>query len=376
MPLPLSDLALAAVEHAWDRHQVRLEPGSVKGIDSVLDRERMSGSTQDHEAIVLCYGAWLGEALVSRGGEWIGLHEPVPPRIRIHGMVCSPMDAIRRRLVDSQAATIQVLVERSMAWSQQVVDQTRANQINKVAWSALSQDARFAIQTTEHVNPQFATAAIDPWLMADGTLVGRRVLCLAAGGGTHGPLLALAGADVTIVDFSREQLAIDERIAKERGLMIRTVEASIDDLRSLANHSFDFVVQPVSSCYIRNLQQVYAEVARVLAAGGLYVAQHKQPLSLQASMSWEAAGYVVREPNAEGHTLMPANERLSYREYGTVEFVHTLDELLGGLCRSGFIIEDIQEPPRGDAWAPTNSPEHRATYLPPYIKIKARRRSD
>lgn len=53
---------------------------------------------------------------------------------------------------------------------------------------------------------------------------------------------------------------------------------------------------------------------------------------------------------------MPANERLSYREYGTVEFVHTLDELLGGLCRSGFIIEDIQEPPRGDAWAPTNSP--------------------
>lgn len=118
---------------------MRLEPGSVKGIDHVLDRERMSGSTRDSQAIVLCYGAWLGEASF-RGGEWIGLHEPVPKNsYSWHGLQIQ-MDAIRRRLVNCTTATIQVLVERSMAWSQQVVDQTRANQINKVACDTMRSD--------------------------------------------------------------------------------------------------------------------------------------------------------------------------------------------------------------------------------------------
>jgi hypothetical protein len=46
---------------------------------------------------------------------------------------------------------------------------------------------------------------------------------------------------------------------------------------------------------------------------------------------------------------------------------------VGGLCRSGFVIEDFQEPPRADAWAAVGTDQHRACYLPPYLKIKARR---
>jgi len=53
--------------------------------------------------------------------------------------------------------------------------------------------------------------------------------------------------------------------------------------------------------------------------------------------------------------------------------VHGLDALIGGLCRAGFVIEAFSEPPRADASAPAGSPGHRAWFLPPYLKIKARR---
>jgi hypothetical protein len=35
----------------------------------------------------------------------------------------------------------------------------------------------------------------------------------------------------------------------------------------------------------------------------------------------------------------------------------------------------VTQPPRGDALAPPGSPGHRAWFLPPYLRIKARRRS-
>src|SRR5262245_20204552 len=44
-------------------------------------------------------------------------------------------------------------------------------------------------------------------------LVGRAVLCLASGGGQQGPILAAAGADVTVLDQSPAQLAQDRLVA-------------------------------------------------------------------------------------------------------------------------------------------------------------------
>lgn len=47
-------------------------------------------------------------------------------------------------------------------------------------------------------------------------LEGCRVLCLASGGGQQGPILAAAGAEVTVFDASEKQLAQD-RLVTERG---------------------------------------------------------------------------------------------------------------------------------------------------------------
>jgi len=370
----LRSLAEAAVCHAAEQHDCALDPKQLDIIDQILDIERSQENNENRHALSLCYGAWLGEWAVSNvGGRWVGLSEPTPPRIVVNGVPTSPIYAIERRLANDRSPSIQSLVDQWIAWSDlpKIDAQTRSH--NRSAWDARQNDPRFVRTDALPENGDEVIAAIDPWLLADGSMEGRRVLCLAAGGGTHGPLLALAGADVTVVDFSNRQMEIDRQLAGRHRLTVKTVEAPIDDLSAFANASFDIVVQPVSTCYVRDIAKVYAEVARVLRPNGLYVSQHKQPSSLQAEVRSSGDGYVIRSCADEGHALPPSSELSIIRENEMKEFVHSWDALIGSLCRSGFVIEDLQEPPRGDAWAAIGSPEHRARFLPPYVKIKARR---
>jgi SAM-dependent methyltransferase len=306
------------------------------------------------------------------------------------------------------------------AWIADLPATDTACEQNQQAWDELAGDPKFA--QTEGINDRLldqeaAEAAIDPWLR-DLPRPGCELLCLAAGGGTHSVIHALAGFRVTVVDISPRMLAVDQQLAdayrsaavssgESQELHITTVLASMDNLSALGDASFDCVLQPVSACYLPDLLPVYAEVARVLRDGSRYVVQHKQPASLQAVGTGDRDGYRILHPAFSGqrvgsseavknwdrlraeaaktlenhrsrrclsdssHSLGASSDR--HLERGALEFIHPLDTLLGGLCRSGFVIEDFQEPPRADAWASPGSDPHRACYLPPYLKIKARR---
>src|SRR5439155_11899258 len=133
----------------------------------------------------------------------------------------------------------------------------------------------------------------------------KRVLCLAAGGGKHGPLYAAAGAIVTVVDISAAQLELDREVAAERRLELKTVEASMDDLATFTAGEFDIVIQPVSTCYLTEVGPVYREVARITRAGGLYVSQHKSPVSLQTEVQPSLYGYEIVEPYYRSAPLPP-----------------------------------------------------------------------
>ncbi|MFM1769738.1 MAG: hypothetical protein RJA22_2267 [Verrucomicrobiota bacterium] len=247
------------------------------------------------------------------------------------------------------------------------------NDQNRRAW-----DERVRVAAW-HTEPAGEREFLDPLAAADplgwlgGHVRGKRALCLAAGGGRHGPLLAAAGAEVTVVDLSPAMLEVDRRMAAARGLTVRTVEASMDRLAGLADGFFEIVLQPVSTCYVPDVVAVYREVARVMGPGGVYVSQHKQPAALQAGVRPEGKGYVVAEPYYRAEPLPPVPEGLGHREAGTVEFLHRWADLLGGLCRSGFVIEDLVEPRHADPRAEPGSFGHRCRYLPPFVTVKARR---
>jgi SAM-dependent methyltransferase len=210
-----------------------------------------------------------------------------------------------------------------------------------------------------------------PWLPA--SLAGLEVLCLAAGGGKHGPLYAAAGARVTVLDLSPAMLELDRQVARERGIGLELVQGSIDDLGMFAAGRFDLVVHPVSSCYVADVGPVFRSVARVTRAGGLYVSQHKSPGSLQATLEPNAAGRYELVHDLARREPLPPEPPGRLREAGTQEFIHSLTALLGGICRAGFVIDDVHEPEHAEPTAAAGSFGHRAAYLPPYIRILARR---
>jgi SAM-dependent methyltransferase len=252
---------------------------------------------------------------------------------------------------------------------------TSAHEHNRRAWDErVRQTARFTRPAGDH---EFAhpLATVDGAGWLGPSIAGKRLLCLASGGGRQSGLYAAAGAEVTVVDISAEMLALDRQVAAERGFALRTVEASMDDLAALAGGSFDIVVQPVSTCYVPDVMAVFREVARVTVPGGLYVSQHKQPASLQASVAPSGRGYELVEPYYRRGPLPPV-EGSPHREAGTLEFLHRWEELLGGMCRAGFVIEDVLEPLHADAQAAVGSFAHRSVYVAPYVRVKARRRGE
>lgn len=216
--------------------------------------------------------------------------------------------------------------------------------------------------------------AVDPEGWLQGNIRGQKVLCLAAGGGLQSILYAAAGGDVTVVDLSGEMLAFDEKVSRERGVKVRCVRASMDDLSALADDQFDLVIQPVSTCYVPDIRPVYSEVARVTKGGGLYISQHKQPINLQAgAVPGREGHYPLTEAYQRSGPLPPAPDGLMHREAGTVEYLHRWEELIGELCRAGFVLEDLSEPKHHDPEAQPGTAPHRYCYAPPYVKFKARR---
>lgn len=243
---------------------------------------------------------------------------------------------------------------------------------NRAAWNRLAAGgSRFAkVATDDECRQPLATLDGRGWLPT--TVRGLNVLCLAAGGGWQSILYASAGANVTVVDLSPEMLRQDVQEAARRKLAVRVIEGSMDDLSALENESFDIVHQPVSTCYVPDISQVYREVSRVLRNGGLYISQHKQPASLQIVERDARNRYVLGVQYYHDGPLPPVGDD-SYREPGAVEFLHRWEDLVGSLCRAGLVIEDLREPRRGDERAAPGHFGHRGLYVAPYVRLKARR---
>jgi len=242
---------------------------------------------------------------------------------------------------------------------------------NRAAWNRLAEGSPFArVATDEECRDPLKTLDSRGWLPP--SVQGLDVLCLAAGGGWQSILYASAGARVTVLDLSPGMLRLDEREADRRHLSVRTIEGSMDDLSMLAEASFDIVHQPVSTCYVASVAAVYREIARVARDDALYISQHKQPTSLQVTHRDARDRYVIGVEYYRRGPLPVAADTV-YREVGATEYLHRWEELVGDLCRAGFVIEDLREPKRADDHSEPGQIGHRGRYVAPYVRLKARR---
>jgi SAM-dependent methyltransferase len=201
------------------------------------------------------------------------------------------------------------------------------------------------------------------WFPAD--VGGTAVLCLASGGGQQGPVLAAAGADVTVFDNSPRQLARDEEVAAREGLTVRTVLGDMRDLGAFANASFDVVFNPVSNVFCPELAPVWRESARVLRPGAVLMTGFMNPdiFIFDLAALDERGEFIVRHPLPFSTLELPEDERARVYQDGPIEYSHTLTEQIGGQLAAGFVLTHLMEAP--------HHADATARYLPGYIATRA-----
>jgi len=175
--------------------------------------------------------------------------------------------------------------------------------------------------------------------------LGRRVLGLASGGGQQSAELTAHGYEVTILDMSLRQLLADKLVAQREGYALNLVKADMTQLFPFEDNSFDFIVHPVSNCYIEDVEHVWREAFRVLTPGGALMSGWTNPIMYMVD---EAALYSEDIP-LEIRIPLPYNSRLEEQKglrittEGGYQFSHTLDTQIGGQLRAGFLLKDFYE---------------------------------
>jgi len=197
-------------------------------------------------------------------------------------------------------------------------------------------------------------------------LKGLKVLCLASGGGQQGPLLAAAGADVTVFDNSPRQLDQDRFVAEREKLEIQTVEGDMIDLSVFQDASFDIIVHPISNCFIQKIRPVWKEAFRVLRSGGTLISGFCNPIRDSFDRDLFDKGiyqvhYPVPYSDLTSLTEEEREKRFALNE--PLEFGHSLEDQIGGQLDAGFHLIGFYE----DIW----EFEKISEYMPLFIATRA-----
>ncbi len=179
-----------------------------------------------------------------------------------------------------------------------------------------------------------------------GNIEGKNILCLASGGGQQGPILAAAGANVTVFDNSIEQLKRDEYVAKRDGLNIKTIQGDMRDLSVFDDESFDIIFHPVSNIFVDNIISVWNEASRVLKKNGRLLSGFSNPIHYIFDYKQLEKGiFNVKHaiPYSELKSLSE-EERTEYiHKKIPFEFGHTLEDQIKGQIDAGFVIAGFFE---------------------------------
>lgn len=177
---------------------------------------------------------------------------------------------------------------------------------------------------------------------------GKKILCLAGGGGQQAPILAAAGAEVTTLDNSPGQLEQDQVVARREGLTIGSVLGDMRDLSALEDESFDMIINPCSNSFIPDVNPVWKECYRVLKTGGSLMVGFINPIThIFDYDKMEAGELLVRHKIPYSDYDLPKEELQDLIDQDeALWFGHRLEDQIGGQIAAGFAITGFFE----DGW--------------------------
>jgi SAM-dependent methyltransferase len=254
---------------------------------------------------------------------------------------------------------------------------------NRERWKALAEANALFTRPALHLDPSTARGKIDPDGIL-GELAGKRVLCLAGGGGQQSAAFALLGAHVTVLDLSEPQLQRDREVAAHYHIPIETMQGDMRDLLCFAEAAFDIVWHPYSLNFVPEARVVFRQVARVLRHGGIYHFNCANPFySGLSEKDWNGDGYALKLPYIDGGEVTYEDQDWVYGQSdGPIpkprEYRHTLSTLMNGLIEQGFVILHVSDSLdlAPDPNAEAGTWEHFVSIAPPWLAFWAAKRPD
>ncbi len=178
------------------------------------------------------------------------------------------------------------------------------------------------------------------WL---GSLLGKKVLGLASGGGQQMPIFQALGAECTVLDYSEKQLEQERMVAQREGYEIEIIRADMTKPLPFAEKTFDLIFHPVSNCYVEQMRPILRECFRILKPGGVFVAGFDNGMN-----------FILDDDEHFLKNTLPFNplknseQRRQLEETnGGMQFSHTTEELIGGQLEAGFRLTHLYEDTNG-----------------------------
>lgn len=231
-----------------------------------------------------------------------------------------------------------VLSHNRAAWDRQASEEREWSRPVSSELIAAARKGEWQVHLTPRPVPE-------GWL---GDIRNQRILCLASAGGQQAPVLAAAGARVTVFDLSAEQLQKDRGVAERDGLELTTVQGDMADLGTFADAQFDIVFHPISNLYVPDVRRVWRECHRVLRTGGRLLASFYNPVVFigDRDPTYAEKGLVrprYKLPYSDLRDLPPDLLEQKKASGEALVFGHSLSDLIGGQIQAGFSIDGFYE---------------------------------
>lgn len=207
---------------------------------------------------------------------------------------------------------------------------------NNVDWSVCATSEQMQEAREGRLSLKFYTKDVPTEWISD--VKGKKVLCLAGAGGLQAPLLACAGADVTVLDISEKMLDKDRELALRENLQIHIEKGNMCDLSRFADNMFDCIINPPSLMYVPDVKPVFKECYRVLKKGGSLIIMAPNPINYVCDFVEDDNGGYYKAINR-----MPYNSAEHEDQDGWIEYGHTMEDYIGGQIECGFVIDGYVE---------------------------------
>ncbi|MCP4582961.1 MAG: class I SAM-dependent methyltransferase [candidate division Zixibacteria bacterium] len=175
-----------------------------------------------------------------------------------------------------------------------------------------------------------------------GDISGLHAIDLGCGAGQNAVAMAKAGAVVTGVDFSANQLGEARKLADKFNVSIKLVNKDISNLAALKSGDFDIAISACAMAFVKDLKRALVEAFRILKTGGRFVLSVMHPVQ-----------YIIDgdERSVHFNSTYPFVPRLLKSSWDfeneSVKFQHYLrsvSEYHNYLADTGFAVKKILEP--------------------------------